>query len=107
MRIEKSTVVRTALSSLIVAMIFVTAITIVSDLVPSVKDWLKNTHGHHWVGKGIWTAFLFVFFSLVSYPLFKRNVCNLSPRVVRFAGHIAIAAAITMTLFFVYEYLKH
>jgi len=107
MNFDKPTVARSGITALIAAMIFVTAITIVSDLYLPLKDWLKNTHGHHWVGKGIWTVILFLFFAVISYPLFKRNVCALSPRLVRLAGHFAIFASIAILLFFVYEYLKH
>ncbi len=106
MHIDKTILTRTSVSSLIIAMIFVTAITILADLVPSIKDWLKNTHGHHWVGKGIWTVLLFTFFTIVSYPLFKRNVCDLSPRAVIMAGRLAIAASGVITLFFVYAPLS-
>jgi hypothetical protein len=88
-------------------MIFVIAITIVSDLYLPIKDWLKATHGHHWVGKGIWTVVLFVFFATVSYPLFKRNVCELTPRMVNNAAHVAVFATLAITAFFVYEYMNH
>jgi hypothetical protein len=107
MNIDKTTVTRTSVYALISAMIFVTGITIIADLVVPIKTWLASTYGHHWVGKGIWMLLLFTIFTVVSYPLFKRNVCDLSPRSVRLAGHFAILASIMITLFFVWEYLKH
>jgi len=107
MNFDKPTIARTGIHALIVAMIFVTAITIISDLFPPVKNWLAATHGHHWVGKGIWTVILFSLFTVVAYPLLKRNQCALSPTLVRNAGHLAIVAGVLITLFFLYEYLSH
>ena len=107
MTIDKPTVIRASISALIVAMIFVTAVTVISDLYIPLKDWLRETHGHHWVGKSIWTVLLFILSATIMYPLLKRNQCALSPRLVFFAGHVAVFASIIITLFFVYEHLSH
>ena len=105
MTLDKTTFTRTSIFALIVAMIFVTGITIITDLVPPVKSWLTATHGHHWVGKGIWTVILFVSFIVFAYPVFKRKQYPLTPTLVRNTAYLAIIASVLITLFFIYEFV--
>ncbi|HEY4475672.1 MAG TPA: hypothetical protein VJB92_03050 [Candidatus Paceibacterota bacterium] len=48
-----------AVLSSIIVIVFITAITIIADLNPALKDWLKNTFSHHWIGKGILSVVIF------------------------------------------------
>lgn len=93
--------------AVIVSSLFVATITVIADLVLPIKDWLKNTYGHHWVGKGIWVLILFVFFTVTSYPFLRKNSCDLSPKMVYAAGHFALVSTLIITAFFLYEYLAH
>ena len=49
------------------AVIFITAITVAADLAPPLKDWLKNTFNHHWIGKSIISVIVFVSFSVFTF----------------------------------------
>lgn len=44
----------------IIAILFITVITISGELLPPIKDWLKQTLFHHWVGKGVLGLLLWV-----------------------------------------------
>ncbi len=104
MSLNKITLTRASIIGLIASMIFVAAITVAADLYIPIKNWLAATHGHHWVGKGIWMIIFFAVFTIVSYPILNRNQDALSAKMIRMGGHIAIDASVIMTLFFVYEY---
>jgi hypothetical protein len=97
-------IVNASLVGLIVASLFVVGITIGADLYLPLKDSLKNTYGHHWVGKSILTFLVFVGTTLIMYPLMKRVLIDAEPIVMRIAGYGAIISALMLTLFFVYEY---
>lgn len=88
----------------IIAAVFVALITILAELVPPIKNWLAETHGHHWVGKGIWTLVVFVISSFLSYLSLKLKHQPATARLVYSAGIIALSASLAILLFFVYEY---
>lgn len=54
-------------ASAIITIIFIATITIAADLIPSLKDWLKNVFTHHWVGKSILSLLIFFVFYFVFY----------------------------------------
>ena len=54
------------------AIIFVTAITIIAELNAPVKDWLKSLSGHHWTSKGILSFSLYVIAILVIYGTTRK-----------------------------------
>lgn len=56
----------------IAAIIFVAAITVYADLQLSIKDWLKDSFTHHWIGKGILAGALFFAVSFLVF-LFPKN----------------------------------
>lgn len=39
--------------SAVVTILFIVAITMLAEIRPVIKDWLKITFSHHWTGKGI------------------------------------------------------
>jgi len=43
-----------------VAVAFVSIVTVWSELYHPLKDWLKNMFTHHWVGKGILAACIYI-----------------------------------------------
>ena len=43
----------------ICTVVFVTLVTLLADLAPALKDWLKAVFTHHWIGKGVLAAVLF------------------------------------------------
>lgn len=89
----------------LVTAIYVAGITIAADLVPPIKTWLASTYGHHWVGKGIWTVIVFVFFTLGSYATLKRGGNAASPRLIKATALISLLSSLVIIQFFIYEYL--
>lgn len=87
--------------AVILVLLFVTAITIIADLVPAVKNWLKANFVHHWIGKGVLSSILFVLvLSLTRFVVPK----NPDPaKLLRFTGGLAIAGTLTIMAFFVAE----
>lgn len=58
-----------AVLATIVVIIFIALITVVSELLPSLKTWLKDIFGHHWVGKGILSALLWIIIAVIPTKL--------------------------------------
>lgn len=87
--------------------VFIAAITITGELEPSIKDWLKSIFLHHWLGKGILSAVLFLatnaFCLIISkQPEEKTIIINLNRLFwVVCLGFIVIFG------FYIYETLKH
>ena len=67
----RSVALATAVTSLMLAALIVAA-----EEVPALKDWLKATFYHHWLGKGALALGLFTVVSLAFQ--FKRNTPRLS-----------------------------
>src|SRR3989344_9524081 len=59
MKNKKLKIVESAAISASIVIVFITAITIIADLNPALKDWLKNSFSHHWIGKGILSVVIF------------------------------------------------
>lgn len=87
----------------IVAALFIAGITIVAELTPPLKDWLKVTFSHHWVGKSILAAGLFIILSFILALLPLRADEQKLRRVVTTLAWITITAALVIMGFFVYE----
>lgn len=96
--------------AVIITSIFVAIITILGELVvvddvKVIKNWLEATHGHHWVGKGIWTLILFAVSGFIGYMSLKLKHIPTPAKLVRIAAHVAIWMSVLITLFFYYEYV--
>lgn len=105
---EKSALIIPILVGVITVSVFVTLVTIFGELVPPIKNWLKDAHYHHWVGKGIWAGILFVVAFIISYPLTKRLP---QEKWLRFFINstvvVLVAAPLILLLFFIYEFVIH
>src|SRR3989344_7479438 len=88
----------------IVSIIFVTAITVTADLIPDLKDLLKDTFSHHWLGKSILTAFIFLLVYFLIYAFAKETD---EPRpiavYVKLLSFFSILGRLIIFFFFVYE----
>ncbi len=91
--------------ALITAAIVIAGLTIAAELLPPLKNWLKETFFHHWVGKGILAFVTFIASFLISLlfpPTEKRE---------RIALYVSIWTVILAILaiagLFLYELLKH
>ncbi len=107
---ERPITVYAFLQSFIISALFVGIITVVGELATDsggdkfVKSWLADTHGHHWVGKGIWTLILFGVFSFIGYLSLKIKSKATPAMLVRWAGHVAALVSLAILVFFIYEY---
>jgi len=107
----------------VVAVIFITIITILGELVKAtvdgesvkvVKDFMKESllwgkYEHHWVGKGIWAVILFAGTTGISY-LFtrKKEVSNdWLAEAIRLLSWLVIIGSVILLGFFLYEYNIH
>ena len=78
-----------ALSAAVTAL-FVTVLTIVAELNPALKDWLKNLSGHHWTSKSWLSLGLYV----VSFALCYAIKHNVDARKVGMSLNLAIWSAV-------------
>ncbi len=61
-----SRVPHAAFCALIVASLVIAGLTISADLIPPLKNWLKGTFSHHWIGKGVLALAVFLISFLIS-----------------------------------------
>jgi len=89
----------------IMAMLFVVAITIASELSSSLMSSLKSMTGHHWISKGLLSLGVFLTITIIAHPILSRR----HPKDLTIWG-IAVTAtallgAVVIILFFVGHYL--
>lgn len=105
------TIIRATTCAAAFAVAFVTGITIAADLYLPLKDWLKLTFSHHWVGKGVLAIALFVGISaiLLFFPTPKDEMK--AKALARSTWTLVIASligTISIIVFFIYEaFFKH
>lgn len=88
------------------AVIFITALTIIGDLYPPLKNLLKEEHYHHWIGKGVWATILFVLVTL-GYAVFtKEPQPGMTARLLKLLSWTVIACTFALIFFFVYEFAR-
>ena len=95
------TVARAALYTVIT----ITAITIIADLYPPVKEWLKNTFTHHWIGKGVLGVAVFVVIAIIEGMRGEGTVAK-AEQSVRMLIYVSLLGTIVLLAFFFYEFLK-
>lgn len=83
--------------------VFIAAITIFGELYAPLKDWLKTAFSHHWIGKGVLSAALFVVLSIIF--LFKTRSDNSLLRSAKTAFWFSIASSLAILIFYCYEVL--
>lgn len=80
-----------------VVIVFITAITIAAELAPQLKDWLKDSFSHHWIGKGIIAAIMWPIIAVI--PV-KKEVSQ------KLFMAILILATLIIILFYILHFLK-
>lgn len=95
--------VRAVAIATMVVSVALAALIVAAEEVPALKDWLKATFYHHWLGKG---ALTLIAFSLMSLTLhFRRDLP--SPAAIVAAEAIVVAiAACAIAGFFLLHLLK-
>ena len=80
---------------------------IAAELYGPFKNLLKSTFSHHWIGKGIWATILFVVVASGYYFIKKIDTSDSTTRFMRALAWTLIFGALTLFLFFTYEFFKH
>lgn len=89
--------IATALGVVMVSAL-VMLLTIVGEEWAPLKNWLKATFSHHWLGKSYLSVALFVLVVLIAYPFTSRMSAT---RALWFSFAAAILSAGAMTAYFI------
>lgn len=81
--------------------VFIAVVTIFGEFYPPLKNWLKAVFSHHWIGKGVLSAALFVVLSVVF--LLKTRSDNSLLRSAKTAFWFSIASSLAILIFYCYE----
>jgi len=90
----------------IVAIVFITAATILGELYKPFKDWLKEVFSHHWIGKGVIAIVIFYALGFLGYFRAKDSEDNMIS-MLRLLFWVALVGALAITGFYFYEYIIH
>ena len=104
---KKEHIVRSVMIGAIVASVYVVIATVAGELYKPYKNLLADLHYHHWVGKGIWAAAMFIVISIVSYLSTKNSEDINSARSIKLLSHALVFGTLILTIFFIYEYVIH
>ncbi len=91
-----------ALSATLTA-VFVTVLTIVAELNPAVKDWLKSLSGHHWTSKSILSIVLYI----VAFGLCYALKHHIDARKVGISIKLAIWSAVLGIIVLLFFFTAH
>ena len=92
------------------AAIFVVLITILGDVVKNpaggaiIKNWLKDVHYHHWIGKGIWAGIVMVVFGLFSFIFKSVPTIESIRKLVKVLSWVLVLGSVALLAFFILEY---
>ncbi len=100
---NKIKIIHSAVCGAIAAVIFIIVITIVADIYLPLKDWLKNTFTHHWIGKGILSIAVFIVIGLISRFLPIAASEDKLNKVLKLLSWAIVLGVILISLFFIYE----
>lgn len=87
-----------------VTVIFIVIITIVSELVRPVKDWLAGTFSHHWVGKGILSLILFLVLGFILFWVIRTSNEEKAGRNFRVLFWIGVISFLAIFAFYIFEF---
>lgn len=87
----------------ICTVVFVTLITVLADLAPALKNWLRDTFTHHWIGKGVLAAGLYVLIYLLVVKTARKLPEDGGVPLLRALSFAAIFGAAAIFGFFLWE----
>ncbi len=102
---KKSKIIFSIAIGAIAAAIFITIITISADLYLPIKGWLKNIFSHHWVGKSVLAAVVFLLFAVLIWPFSKRADDEKIRKILVLLNWLLIAGSLAIFGFFIWEAL--
>lgn len=103
MNISRLTTASTLATKLTV--IYVVAITIVAELSPALKAFLKSLTGHHWTTKSISSIALYFLVLFVAYLFSKTPTDDKLNRSILGLFWFVLVGSLVLFLFFVWHYL--
>lgn len=90
--------------SAIVTIVFVTAITVAAEMLPALKDALKNLSGHHWTSKSLLSVAVYFVLLAVMYYLIQPTASAIRKSFYVLAGTAIVGYAVLVG-FFLEHYL--
>lgn len=85
------------------AVLVVTALTIVGELAPPLKDFLKATFSHHWIGKGAVGALVFVVVAAVDAIIPVEGNSDSLALDIYILAWVTLASFLAIYGFFIFE----
>ncbi len=85
-----------------VTVVALTILIIWADLMPTVKDWLKTTFSHHWIGKGAVGIIIFSVSGLIGGAGKPKNEDQLAG-AMSYLFFTSIVCMLLLGIFFGYE----
>ncbi|MEK7147166.1 MAG: hypothetical protein AAB772_02830 [Patescibacteria group bacterium] len=103
----KNKLINAFVISAIITLIFITAITVIADLKPPLKNWLKDNFNHHWIGKGVLSVILFTAITIIIALIPKKTAGLKLTSALLYLFWTTVLGTFVIFGFFIYEYLKH
>ena len=100
---NKDKLVLSIIKSAIITIIFIALITIGADLYMPLKDWLKVTFSHHWVGKGIISVILFAILIAIFNLFIKDSSIEKVTKKLNILFWVTGFSGASIILFFLWE----
>lgn len=99
---DRKNLARSSVVGAILAVLFLTVVTVVADLSKPLKDWLAAVFFHHWIGKGILAAIIFFLVTVIGAFIgrFREERLVIALRILFWVTVFGYAA---LFFFFVYE----
>ena len=91
-----------------VTVVFLALLIVTAEETPPLKDWLKETFTHHWLGKGALGVMLFTLLTLLFAFSFrgKEIIMDLHKRAVTVLSVATVLSSTTLILYFL-SHLLH
>jgi len=102
---HQTSLIKGVIASAIFTIIFIMAITIIVELVPPIKDWLKSTFTHHWIGKGVLATGLFTLIAVLGSFYAKKEDWDEVAQYLNWLTVTTILGGGAILLFFIWEAL--
>ena len=89
--------------STIAVVIFIPIITIAAELTAPLQEWLKNTFYHHWVGKSLISAIMFVGLCVLTFVVPYKTGLERINRLLFILVTLVLLGTLAIFGFFSYE----
>lgn len=100
----KGTQIQSAAISATITVVSIVIMTVVAELSPEFKDWLKGLFYHHWIGKGVISAVTYV----VGYGILSKMSLRVTVESsVKWLSIVSLIGTIAIYGFYLYETLAH